>query len=600
MCGIAGAVSEDPALAQRVVAAINIDQEHRGPDTTTLVRAGQMTLGNTRLAIQDLSERGNQPFRSPDGRYVVVFNGEIYNHRTLVADHCLKIPSSCDGAVIPALWSRYGPACLELFEGMYAVAIADTQEDTLTLARDPFGIKPLYWRQVPGIGVVFASEIRPLRRFPPQSTVSASALSRFFHLGSVGGDEAPFDDIHAVPANSWMTWGDGPISQGSCVVDPVAVDERASQANPAALAQLFLHEIDQHMGADVPTGLLLSSGVDSSCIAAAASRLGRSLTCITVADSAETSEVSAAQATAAHYRHTHVAVKSNLEADDVATFFRAMQRPTIDGLNTFVVCRALQEYGLKVGISGLGGDEALSGYSHARLLPALRWLPLVRAASGPIQGALTIGAQVVPRLGSPKSRRLFAKDGPRDARGLSLLQRELFTRDRSSQLLGYPSEGMASRYWTSDDSGIDKGALGRSELDLYLKPMLLPDADAFSMCWSVELRIPFVTPQFIGMALALARSGGRGFGKRNLVQGLQDDFLSGVLKRRKQGFGLPMRHWMSGGPLRPHLDRLADGDAPIWSVVDRTVAEAVVSAPVGARWSEVWSFVALNGWLESL
>ena len=162
MCGIAGMIDAAADRAEARVMILNESQRHRGPDHSELVRVGAFTLGNTRLAIQDPSPAGNQPFVSADGRYYCVFNGEIYNHRCLAERYQLPVRTSCDGEVIPQLWAKLGPASLAEMRGMFAIALVDTLEERLYLARDPFGIKPLYWRVLPDGPLAFASEVRPL------------------------------------------------------------------------------------------------------------------------------------------------------------------------------------------------------------------------------------------------------------------------------------------------------------------------------------------------------------------------------------------------------------------------------------------------------
>ena len=162
MCGIVGTIDTVEGRAEARVAMLNESQQHRGPDHSVLARVGCFTLGNTRLAIQDPGPAGNQPFVSSDGRYHCVFNGEIYNYRRLVEHYQLPVRTACDGEVIPHLWAKLGPASLAELRGMFAIAIVDSLEERLYLARDPFGIKPLYWRVLTDGPVVFASEIRPL------------------------------------------------------------------------------------------------------------------------------------------------------------------------------------------------------------------------------------------------------------------------------------------------------------------------------------------------------------------------------------------------------------------------------------------------------
>jgi asparagine synthase (glutamine-hydrolysing) len=162
MCGIAGAIDLAEGRGAARVSKLNEAQSHRGPDHSVVVRVGGFTLGNTRLAIQGPGPAGNQPFVSADGRYHCVFNGEIYNYRRIIERYQLRVRTSCDGEVIPHLWAKLGMASLAELRGMFAIALVDSLEERLYLARDPFGIKPLHWRVLPEGTLIFASEVRPL------------------------------------------------------------------------------------------------------------------------------------------------------------------------------------------------------------------------------------------------------------------------------------------------------------------------------------------------------------------------------------------------------------------------------------------------------
>ena len=201
LCGIAGAIDASRDRAAVRVRLINDAQQHRGPDHGVLAHVSGLTLGNTRLAIQDPGPAGNQPFVSPNDRYHCVFNGEIYNHRELVRRHGLTVRINCDGEIVPALWSKLGVASLAELRGMFAIAVVDSLEERLYLARDPFGIKPLHWRILPD-GLVFASEIRPLIQAAGGAQVYPQAIARYLHLGATAADQAPFFEITTLPPNS--------------------------------------------------------------------------------------------------------------------------------------------------------------------------------------------------------------------------------------------------------------------------------------------------------------------------------------------------------------------------------------------------------------
>ncbi|MGI8807499.1 MAG: asparagine synthetase B family protein [Acidimicrobiales bacterium] len=602
MFGIAGAIDRAGDDGEAWVRTINRSQAHRGPDDAVSVRHGAFALGNTRLAILDPTDAGNQPFDDPEGRYVAVLNGELYNYVELIEQFRLDVPSGCDGAVIPLLWARFGTGTLDLLRGMYAMAVLDTVEQRLVLARDPFGIKPLYWRSMPNGRMAFASEPRALAQLGARPAVRRQAVADFLHLGALGADESPFDDVFAVPANGSVVFG----VDGSHTVSTHGDRHlgRASAA-PAAggvarMSSAFRESVRIHLRSDVPTALLLSAGVDSTAIASVASRLGHQLHCLTVDGPGMSGESEQAAATARQYGHLHERVPVAVDDGDVSQFFDAMQRPTIDGLNTFVVCKAVKATGYKVALSGVGGDEALGGYRHARLLP---WLRALRAADhlpAPVGKALTRVGVAAAGSRSSKLGQLVGAGGPRDAAGLSRLQRQLFAPVEVERLCGTsPRVGapVSATGADGDASPLSRRALARAEVETYMMSMLLPDADAFSMTWSVEMRVPFVDREFFESALAVADTE-RGFGKATLVRALDDDHLLAAMRRPKTGFGLPMGPWIEGGLLSEQRVRTAHADAPVWGHVDRGAGLPILAGR--HRWSEPWSLIALNEWLASL
>ena len=577
---------------------LNDLQGHRGPDHSVVARVGEFTIGNTRLGIRDPGPAGNQPFVSADGRYHCVFNGEIYNYRRLIERYQLPVHTACDGEVIPELWAKFGVASLAELRGMFAIALVDSREECLYLARDSFGIKPLHWRMLPGGRLVFASEIRPLVRIAAGVRIDGEAIAQYLSFGAVAADRAPFLEITALPPNTVAT-----IVRGARVtVRPILPDGPLRVTRPSAdLGAALADSIELHLGADVPTALLLSAGVDSAAIGAVGSRLGRSLHCVTVAAQGNADESVGAAETARHYGHGFQRIPVALENSDVARFFGAMQRPSIDGLNTYLVCKAVHEAGFKVALSGLGGDEAVGGYAHFRML---RYLSALRATDKIPDAVTRAAARVAARMGlasETKARRLLGRGGPRDGWGLSLLQREVLPAPLVSDLTGIARPGTVDFFaLRAVSSPRSFGAMVAAEVAVYLQSTLLPDADAFSMASSVELRVPFVDSRVFTAALGLAAGRSVAPGKAAIGIALDDPYLSRLTTRPKLGFSVPMRHWMTG-PLAPVLEAAEEPDAAVWSVVDRTVAERAGLVPLRPceRWAETWALAALNAWLGS-
>jgi asparagine synthase (glutamine-hydrolysing) len=600
MCGIAGCIDASADRAAARVSVLNEAQLHRGPDHCAVARVGQFTLGNTRLAIQDPGPAGNQPFVSDDGRYHCVFNGEIYNHRSLIERFQLPVRTSCDGEIIPQLWAKLGVAALAELRGMFSIALVDTLRELLYLARDPFGIKPLYWQMVPE-GLLFASEVRPLARLAGSVRIDPSAIAQYLQLGAIPADRAPFVGISTLPPNSVATFD----LDGHATVRPILPEGPASTVgDPEDLGSALVESIELHLGADVPTALLLSAGIDSATIAAVSHRIGRDLECLTITTDEATDESGGAAETAHHYGHRFRRIPAALQNSDLDRFFGAMQRPSIDGLNTYLVSKAVHKAGFKVALSGLGGDEAVGGYSHFRLL---RYLPLLQALDRMPRSVSRIAATLLTQTGvagPTKLKKLLSVDGPREGWGLSCLQREILPPRLVSDLTGVSCPMPLPLVDATVPVALQSDpfcTMVLAEIAVYLQTMLLPDADGFSMASSVELRVPFVDRRVFSAALGLAARTGTRTGKCALGTALDDPYLKKLASRPKRGFSVPMKRWMSG-PLAPVLRAAHEPDAPVWSVVDREMADRaeLTSLATCDRWAEVWAIAALNAWLLSV
>lgn len=592
MCGVCAETSWTGAPDSVEVKRINRAQTHRGPDGAVAVTFENCTLGNTRLAIINPGAAGDQPLTSPDGSVTAVFNGEIYNYRELVRGHDL-VPGGSDGSVIPQLYARHGTDAFALLRGMFAIILLDHQRGMVLLARDPLGIKPLHWRRTAS-GVLAASEIKPL--LSPGARPSAEGVGRFLHLGSLPTWSTPFPDLHAVPPNRWLGFDrSGAMTEGLVAPDPFT----ETDASPS-VAEALLESVRLHLRSDVPTALLLSSGLDSSAIAWAAGRSGQRLHCLTVDLGGGRSESTAAARTAARFGHSHEVVRRAIEPDDLPSFFASMQRPSIDGLNTFVVCRAVAQSGYKVALSGIGGDEACAGYRHFRLLPFLNALAVADRVPTLAKSILHTTALHRGALASAKALELIGNPLVRDAWGLCLLQRRVWNARQARRAAGLDHDVDVVQEEPVGVGSTSAWALSLAEYRIYLQSTLLQDADAFSMASSVELRVPLVDSIYLASARAAGST--RGLGKKGMAASLGEPYLQELAAHPKQGFSLPMDLWMRKGLLRPLLDAAAAADAPLCDVVDKGIAaDAFASWKSGETpWSTPWALVVLDQWLRTL
>lgn len=567
MCGIAGLVSETgegKTSAIDAVRRMTNRMRPRGPDAVGMWAGEGVVLGHRRLAILDLDARANQPMVSADGRYVIVFNGEIYNFRELRREleaNCIAFRTTSDTEVLLALFAREGGRMLPRLRGMFAFAIWDTQTRELFLARDPYGIKPLYYARTRH-GLVFASQVKALLSSGLVSLERQPAGWAGFYLwGSVPEPWTLFRDVFSLPAGHCLRvhsdMQDAPICwrdirthwQGEgCEVTAYELQERVR----AAVAD----SVRAHLVADVPVSVFLSGGIDSGTVAGLASELGAKVEGVTIGFEEFVGscddEVPVARAIATHYRLPHhVRMVSRIEFEqDIPRILDAMDQPSIDGVNTWFASKAAAERGYKVVLSGIGGDELFYGYSLFRQAP-------LQAALGrmllSVPGARTLLKRPCATLARLRSKPKLAgvPEFLGSLEGVYFLRRGLFLPSELSALMGVDMarEGLASLggfppATTSVAARDGRTAVGLLESTRYLRNQLLRDSDWASMAHSLELRTPLVDAALLATLGPYLAGFADGAGKAMLAQSPQRPLLEQIVNRPKTGFSSPMENWL--------------------------------------------------------
>jgi asparagine synthase (glutamine-hydrolysing) len=577
MCGICGSVrlrSGTPPIDLDAFRRTRDFMARRGPDGVGewLSPDGRVALGHRRLAILDLSPAGAQPMVDPSGRLRIVFNGEIYNFRELRADlerDGDRFTTQSDTEVLLALWAREGARSLSRLRGMFALAVHDSRDGCVTLARDPFGMKPLYFELRPG-ELRFASQVRALEAGGASLELDPGGLAGFLLWGSVPEPRTIRRSIRAVPAGSFVEVRDGEVGE------PRPIGE-GDEPEPAFedVAGALGDSIRAHLVSDVPIAVFLSSGLDSTTIAALAAteqrRAGNSepLATFTVAfegwqgSSRDEAPLAALVAAALGTRH---AVR-RLSRDDVAKSWSdalvAMDQPSIDGFNSFVVARAAHEQGIKVALSGLGGDELFGSYPSFRDVPA--WTSRARLLRA-VPGARAIWPRLARTFAPnrPKLRSLAEHGG--ELAGAYFLRRGLFLPEELPGMIGAEraSAGLEAHdpvaYAAAVISPSCNGSSLPSRLEypqsevrrleqcLYMRNQLLRDADWAAMASSVEVRLPLVDRPlwraFTREPLATTRRSGKAALLRDVVAKLGTAFPDEIWGRPKSGFAVPIADWM--------------------------------------------------------
>ncbi len=584
MCGIAASISYASGAVDAAQLGRACDRmEARGPDGSGVWTSeeGQAALGHRRLAIIDLSEDGAQPMAVDDGEVVIAFNGEIYNHERIRAGLEAKgytFRSTSDTEVILQLYREKGEQLVEDLRGMYAFALWDRRRQGMLLARDPYGIKPLYVAD-DGRTLRAASQVQALLSMGGVDTSPEPAgHAGFFLWGHVPEPFTLYRGIRAFPPGhtQWID-ADGPRAPRSFadLTTELQNAERAAEGHDAtaeeldaAVREALLDSVRHHLVADVDVGVFLSSGRDSTTLAALAAEAGGRLQTVTLGfdeyRGTDDDEVPLAEAAAVHYGADHRTVRVGREEFGglVDGYFHAMDQPSIDGLNTFLVTRAAVQAGLKVALSGLGGDELFGGY------PSFDEVPRLANAVGAIPGNQALGrglravtAPVLRRVTSPKAAGLVEYGGTFE--GAYLLRRTLFMPWELPSVLDpdlareglqalAPLDGLRETI-----QGIESDRLRVTALESahYMRSQLLRDSDWASMAHSLELRVPLVDWELLRRVAPLAAARPDAVDKATMARAARPPLPPSIANRPKTGFTTPVRQWLLEAGVADPTDR---------------------------------------------
>lgn len=565
MCGIAGilTVNQYQDALETIIQRMQTAIRHRGPDDSGIYisTAKQAALAHTRLAILDLSPAGHQPMSTPDGRYWITFNGEIYNFQQLrrnLISQGEQFHSQTDTEVILKLYQRMGSNCVEHLRGMFAFAIWDDFEKTCFLARDPLGIKPLYYWQS-GSSIVFASELRAiLASGLPAVNLSRSGLYGYLISGSVPEPYTLIEGIHCLPAGHWLYWQRERVTKqqywqinfAPATISPLEAKEKVRAA--------LVDSIQHHFVSDVPVGIFLSGGIDSTTILALASQTQKEQLCTYSIAFEETqwNEGEIAQQIAKVFgaKHTEYKLTASSAKELLPKFLEAIDQPSIDGFNTFCVSHIACQSGTKVVLSGLGGDELFGGYQSFQKIPQmvtwgkhLQAIPLV---------ATSVGIGLANWGTSPKMKRLgdFLQQTPSSSAAYRSF-RGIFSHTEACAI--------AHQYIRSEQAPLVKGGWGDHlsnyqvqastledevsllELSCYMRNQLLRDSDVMSMTWGLELRVPLIDRTLLE-AVATVPSHIRLAPRKQFLIEAIPELPSFVVNRPKRGFFFPFEQWMAG------------------------------------------------------
>lgn len=546
----------------------------RGPDASSIWDGPGVLLGHTRLRILDLSDNSDQPISSPDGQRVLVYNGEVYNHRGL------GDPPLASDTLALSHFSQLHQSP-ERLRGMFAYAVWHRETGQLALVRDRFGMKPLYLAACEDRSA-FASYAKDVARLFGERSLNLPALRSFLRWGSVQGPMTMYESVREVGVGHQELLSDTNSWTAQTYWTPPVAPRRTSKSD---VAQAIKDSLAAHLLADVPMALFLSAGIDSTLLAALAAEAGSDVHALTIGlPGSRLDEATEARATAHALGLPHETIDMAHDEVDFEDFFEKMDQPSIDGLNTYLVAQAANRAGFRVALSGLGSDEIFGGY------PLFRRIPLLAVANRALPRSAR--SAIASRMGNPAKAEEAAAAG-NDFRRLHEVMRSVWSDDFLGDLpVGLPGEPLEP-HPTQKMSRITI-----LEVSTYLRNTLLRDADVHGMAHSVEIRTPFVDHVVLEAALGYSAAGRFFFSKGVLRQMLRGKGVDHVLSRRKTGFDLPFAQWLIG-PLRTRVKALDDG--VLHAAVGPETASRLLTEAHRSQLNQpmkLWSLVVLDAWLR--
>jgi len=582
MCGISGVIGGSAGMVEPAVRRMMRAMVHRGPDDEGYEEfpgdtgGSRIGFGFRRLAILDLSPTGHQPMFHPETGDCLIFNGEIYNYRAIRCRLQVlgsRFRSSSDTEVLLHALATWGERALEEVDGMFALAFYHAASRRVLLARDHLGIKPLYVASAGG-SLVFASEVRALLASGMVSAdLDPAGIASFLAYGAPQDPLTIHKHVRSFPAASWawidpQTRLDGRPGTTRYWRFPAVADVADPDGCVAIVRACLAESVREQCIADVPLGVFLSGGIDSATIAAFARSPGQAVQTFAVGFEAAVDEDEAAAAAATAHKLGTNHFQSILDDDWLLSqwsqWLKVIDRPSIDGLNTYAISGAVVDRGITVSLSGLGGDEIFGGYPSFRRAPLLRRM-LAGIGWLPRRLRRTAAEAFIWRLPASKREKIVDQVSG----GCSLLELAIQSRRLSSDAtlgrlgldagrLGLtpmflPTEAIESVRISDVDSF---GVVSQAESVLYMGNTLLRDADVNSMAHSVEIRVPFLSRRCVDVVAALpgrVKAPAGSASKHLLREAMRSELPAEVFSRPKRGFTLPLRQWMAG-PLRDECE----------------------------------------------
>ena len=616
MCGISGIFDWKKLEDADVIVEKMLDSQHkRGPDYRSIYSDEEVFLAHNRLSIIDLAEKANQPMKSNDGDVVISYNGELYNYlnlkEELQANYHFKTNS--DTEVIIAAYQKWGMDMLKFFDGMFAFAIWDKSSKNFFLCRDRLGIKPLYYLEL-GKSIVFSSSTKAIvSAFPDQNfSLDKNAVIDFMSYGTAYNPSTIFNEIKSLEKGKYIKLNNETYEKVQYWLPQLNNNNKIASYDSAKkeVNRLILEAVEKRLIADVPVGIFLSGGIDSSAIVAAASKVKKKEinTFSVVFDDKSYDESTYANIIAKHYstNHKEIKVDSDFILHNIYDFIRSMDHPTVDGFNSYIISDAVSKENFKVALSGTGSDELFLGYPFYTLSKRFeesKWIqsfpPIIKKAVGSSLKKIYPGLKG-DKIASILNQKFISIDH------FYPFFRKLFSAKEIQQLYPANSNNFSKysylwfqQYISADSAWPFYSKLSMLEMECYLQHVLLRDADQMGMSHSLEVRVPFLDHNLVECVLALPDKFKTGrLQKQLLIDAIDGWIPTNIIDRKKMGFVLPIEKWMKNELQSFCEQSLLDLERfPELNMrFIKQFWDSFLAGKPNAHWIKIWTLVIFSQW----
>lgn len=590
MCGIAGIVNFQSNIShhQDIVHKFHNNLKHRGPDAKGYYfsPSSNALLCQTRLSIIDTSENANQPIESYDKRFNIIFNGEIYNYKELnkLVHKKFNVNTKSDTEILLYMYIEYGEDCLKYLSGMFSFAIWDNLKEEIFIARDSLGIKPLYYN-FSNKKLTFCSELRPLMKSKQfdyklnQKAINSYLLTGYFHE-----PDTIINNIFMLESGHYLTFNKKSFSKILYTKNNKKENNKklGRKDTLGVVKNSFEKSVKYHLESDVPTGVFLSGGVDSTSVLSVASQFAKVNTLTIGFEEKKWDESKVSKKIAQYYNTNHheYIVKEEEAVESLDDFINTLDQPTVDGFNTYFISRFTKQTGLKVVLSGLGGDELFGGYPSFKRMRAINHYLNIKKNFLSDELLKKITPNKFLKKYNSRIIDLISSDNLLDS---YFALRGIFSKNESlvitNQILNDEvGEFSETSFDLQKNAGMNS-ITRKLELSNYLKNQLLRDSDVFGMKWSTEIRTPFIDKNFISTIQSLPEKYIFEDKKAILSEGL--NLPMHIINQKKQGFTFPFELWLKQS-------------------LGKELAEETNSIiGLNNQWYKIWTLFILKKWISN-